>query len=49
MEWILVSTSGRGFSSDHLALPVVLALASVLWINSDYACVRGENSRASLN
>jgi hypothetical protein len=49
MEWTLVSTSGRSFSSDYLALPVVLALASVLWINSDrWASLRRENSRASL-
>lgn len=50
MEWILVSTSGRSFSSDHLALPVVLGLASVLWINSDrWTSVRYENSNASLD
>jgi len=45
LEWILVSTSGRSFSSDHLGLPVVLALASFLWINSDrWHSVRQENS-----
>jgi hypothetical protein len=35
LEWILVSTSGRSFSLDHLGLSVLLAVASFLWINAD--------------
>ena len=35
LEWILVSTSGRAFSFDYLVLSSLLALAGILWINSD--------------
>jgi hypothetical protein len=34
-EWILVSTSGRSFSSLYLGLSLFLAVGSFLWINSD--------------
>jgi hypothetical protein len=35
LEWILVSTSGRSFSSLYLGLSFFLAIGSFLWINSD--------------
>jgi len=35
LEWILVSTSGRSFSSEYLDLSLLLAVGSFLWINSD--------------
>lgn len=35
LEWILVTTSGRSFSSLYLGLSVLLAVGSFLWINSD--------------
>jgi hypothetical protein len=35
LEWILVSTSGRPFSSLCLGLSLLLAVGSFLWINSD--------------
>jgi hypothetical protein len=35
LEWILVSTSGRSFSSLYLGLSLLLAIGSFLWINSD--------------
>jgi glycopeptide antibiotics resistance protein len=35
LEWILVSTSGRSFSSLYLGLSLLLAVGSFLWINSD--------------
>jgi glycopeptide antibiotics resistance protein len=36
LEWILVSTSGRSFSSLYLGLSLLLAVGSFLWINSDH-------------
>lgn len=35
LEWILVSTSSRSFSSLYLGLSLLLAVGSFLWINSD--------------
>jgi glycopeptide antibiotics resistance protein len=35
LEWILVSTSSRSFSSLYLALSLLLAVGSFLWMNSD--------------
>jgi hypothetical protein len=35
LEWILVSTSGRSFSSLYFGLSLLLAVGSFLWINSD--------------
>ena len=35
LEWILVSTSGRSFSSLYLGLSLLLAVGSFLWMNSD--------------
>jgi hypothetical protein len=35
LEWILVTTSGRSFSSGCLGLSLLLAVGAFLWINSD--------------
>jgi glycopeptide antibiotics resistance protein len=35
LDWILVSTSGRSFSSLYLGLSLLLSVGSFLWINSD--------------
>jgi hypothetical protein len=35
LEWTLISTSGRSFSSLYLGLSLLLAVGSLLWINSD--------------
>jgi hypothetical protein len=40
LEWILVSTSGRSFSSQYLGLSLVLAVGSFLWINCDRRFLR---------
>jgi len=40
LEWILVSTSSRSFSSLYLGLSLLLAVGSFLWINSDRRFLR---------
>jgi hypothetical protein len=35
LKWILVSTSGRSFSSEYLGLSLLFAVGSFLWMNSD--------------
>jgi hypothetical protein len=50
LEWILVSTSGRSSSFDHLGVPVLLAVAGLVWINSDgWTQVRQPSDKAILN
>jgi VanZ family protein len=36
LEWLLVSTSGRAFSLDYLALSALVAFAASVWINLDH-------------
>ena len=35
LKWILVSNSGRSFSSEYLDLSLLFAVGSFLWMNSD--------------
>jgi hypothetical protein len=35
LEWVLVSTSGRSFSSECFGLSLLFAVRSFLWMNSD--------------
>jgi hypothetical protein len=50
LEWILVSTSGRAFSFDYLVLSSLLALAGILWINSDSrSAIRDQSNESYLS